>query len=63
MFFFLMLLMSVAGLVIWALMLGILWRCMLALEALARAQREVAVVMQRRPVTHVEEPERVLVET
>ncbi|MCX5770650.1 MAG: hypothetical protein NTZ09_10315 [Candidatus Hydrogenedentes bacterium] len=63
MFFFLMLLMSVAGIVIWALLLGIAWRSMLALEALARTQREVVSVMQKRPAPTVEEPGRVLVET
>lgn len=63
MFFFLMLLMSVAGIVIGALLLGIAWRSMLALEALARTQREVAAVMQKRQTPILNETERILVET
>ena len=63
MFFFLMLLMSVSGIVIWALLLGIAWRSMLALEALARTQREVVAAMQKRTAPAVEEPGSVLVET
>lgn len=63
MFFFLMLLMSVAGIVIWALLLGIAWRSMLALEALARTQRDAVTVMQKRPAPIAEETDRILVET
>lgn len=46
MFFFLVLLMSMAGLVLWAMLLGIAWRMMLALESLVYAQREVVVTMR-----------------
>jgi len=59
MFFFLLLLMSVAGIVIWALLLGIAWRSMLALEALARTQREVVATMQKRTAPMVKETDRI----
>jgi len=58
MFFFLLLLMSVAGIVIWALMLGIAWRMMLALESLVFAQREVVAAMRsQQAAAPVREPE------
>ena len=62
MFFFLILLMSLAGLVIWALLLGIGWRAMLAIESLVHAQREILAQMQKQqtpvvtPVRETEEP-------